>query len=354
MGVLALVVIVVATAAVFAVRAVTGANRPPTVASPSAPTSNSPTLDPTPTDPVPTSSAPAPSPTVVTPAPPAGGVASDAVSGYLNALAAGNAVGALRYAARPVAPAPTLSNAALVESRRRAPMSRIRVDPVTDPNATAVRATYWLGRTPVSTIYDVAKVNGVWRLTEVTNDLNVEFVRVRSIPMKVNGVTVTSNRVRVLPGSYAVTTGTSYFDYGSRNVLLVRSPSDLVNVYGLRAGLTSSGRGKVKSVAQGSYNACLRSRAAKPSNCPFKWTNTTYRFINGTVRWRQTGSNPFGKARIDYDSVRGDVALSMPLRVRLSGDCRVNGQSGTCSGRVTGTAAGRLNLTRSPLKFDWL
>ena len=367
-GVLALVVVVVATAAVFAIRAVTGtANQPPTVASPSAPPPNPPpptTVDPTPTEPAPTeptpsdpstaASAPAPTPTVAPPAPPAGGLASDAVTGYLRAVAAGNAGAALRYAARPEAPEATLSNAALAESRRRAPMSRIAVAPATDPNATSVRATYWLGRTPVNGVFDVVKVNGAWKLTEVVNDLNVEFVRLKSVPMKVNGVTVGGNRVRVLPGSYAFTTGSRYLGYGSRNVVLVRSPSDLVNVYGLRAGLTASGRSKVKSVAQSSYRACLRSRAARPSNCPFKWTNTTYRFVNGTVRWQQTGSNPFAKARIVYDSARGGAALSIPLRVRLSGNCRVNGQSGTCTGRVTGTGAGRLNLTRSPLKFDWL
>lgn len=346
-----------ATAAVFAVRAVTGAaNRPPTVASPGVPTSNSasPTLDPTPTDPTTAASVPAPSPTVVSPAPPAGGLASDAVAGYLRALAAGNAGLALRYGARPVAPEATLSNAVLRESRRRAPMSRIRVAPVTDPNATMVRAAYWLGRTPVNTVYDVQKVGGVWKLAEVVNDLNFEFVRLKAIPMKINGVTVAGNRVRVLPGSYAVTTGTRYFDYGTRNVLLVRSPTDLVNVYGLRAGLTSNGRSAVKAVAQRSYRACLGSRAAKPSNCPFAWTNSTYRFINGTVRWRQTGSNPFGSARVTYDGARGEASLSIPLRVRLSGDCRFDGQSGTCSGRVTGTGVGQVNLTRTPLKFDWL
>lgn len=355
---LALVIVVVAGAAVFAVRAVTGAaNRPPTVASPNAPASNSAsptTLDPTPTDPASTASAPAPSPTGVSPAPRPGGLASDAVAGYLRALAAGNAGLALRYAARPVAPEATLSNAVLAESRRRAPMTRINVAPATDPSVTTVRATYWLGRSPVNTVFDVVKVNGAWKLAEVVNDLNVELVRLKSVPMKINGVAVASNRVRVLPGSYAVTTGTRYLDYGSRNVLLVRSPTDLVNVYGLRAGLTSNGRSTVKSVAQSSYRACLRSRAAKPSNCPFRWTNTTYRFINGTVRWRQTGSNPFNKARITDDSVRGGAALSIPLRVRLSGDCRVNGRSGTCTGTVTGTGVGRLNLTRSPLKFDWL
>ena len=111
-GVLALVVVVVATAAVFAIRAVTGtANQPPTVASPSAPPPNPPpptTVDPTPTEPAPTeptpsdpstaASAPAPTPTVAPPAPPAGGLASDAVTGYLRAVAAGNAGAALRYA----------------------------------------------------------------------------------------------------------------------------------------------------------------------------------------------------------------------------------------------------------------
>ena len=347
-GVLGLVLVLALVGAVFAWRGITGlANQPPTHASPSAP----PTTDPAPT-PDPTSTAPSPSQIASSAPPPAGGLASDAVRGYLMALAAGNADAALRYAARPPAREATLTNAALAESRRRAPLSRITVAPVTDPIVDSVRASYWLGRTPVNGVFGVVKVNGAWKLSEVVNELNLDLVRQPSVPMRVNGVPVTRNRVRLLPGAYAFT-GNGYLGYGTRNVLLVRTPSDLVNVYGLRAGLTPLGTQKVKAVAQNSYRACLRSRSPRPRNCPFEWTNSTYRFVDGAVRWRQTGSDPFRTARVSFSTVRG-AEIVISLRVRLSGNCRFNGQRGTCRGNVTGTGVGTVNLARSPLKFDWL
>jgi hypothetical protein len=356
LGVLGLVLVLVVVGAVFAWRGITGlANQPPTVASPSAPTSSDPTSSDQPSpDPTsaPTSNPPSPSAPPTSAPPQPGGLASDAVRGYLAALAAGNAEGALRYAAQPVPRDATLSNAVLAESRRRAPMTRITVPPVTDPIVESVRASYWLGRTPVNAVFDVVKVNGSWRLATVVNELNLDLVRQRSVPMRINGAPVTSNRVRVLPGSYAFT-GNRYLGYGSRNVLLVRTPSDLVNVYGLRVGLTPAGTKKVKSVAQVSYRACLRSRSPRPANCPFRWTNPTYRFLSGTVRWQQRGSDPFRRARVSFNPQRGGEVV-INIKVRLSGNCRFDGQRGTCRGEVNGTGVGKLNLNRSPLKFDWL
>ncbi len=315
---------------------------PPTTEPPSDPPTDPPTPDPsTPTDPP------------ATPAPPAGPRADQAVNGFLRAVASTNADLALRYAARPVPRDPTLSNAVLRESQRRAPLSRITVAPVTDPNATQVRASYYLGTTPVNTVYDVVKVGSEWKLAKVVNDLSLGAVRHSTVPMKINGATVTRNTIRVLPGSYAFTTGSNYLTYGNRNVLLVRSPTELVSgVFGLRRQLTTGGVRKVRSEAKASFDKCLDSRNAKPSNCPFRWTNSTYRYVNGTVNWKQSG-DPFKKAKILLDGTRGP-ALSMSFKVQLSGNCRFQGQRGTCRGTVTGTAVGKIDLTRKPLKFDWL
>lgn len=289
-----------------------------------------------------------------TPVPPAGPRASDAVLGYLRAVASGNADAALRYSARPVAREATLTNAVLADSRRRAAISRIAVTPVTDPAATQVRANYVMGRTPVTTVYDVTQVNGTWKLTRVVNSLSLGLVRNSRVPMKVNGATVTSNSISVLPGSYAFTTGTPYLSYGSRNVLLVRSPSELVTgIFELRRELTPAGTRKVREEAQKSWRRCLAADVARPSNCPFSWTDTRYRYINGAVNWTRLGADPFRRANVVLDDRRGP-GLSMDFRVRISGDCRFDGQRGTCQGTVTGTGVATIDLARRPLKLDWL
>src|SRR5215216_979612 len=67
---------------------------------------------------------------------------SDAVMGYLQALAAGDAVAALSFAADPAPTGPLLTNEVLAKSSERADLSDIQVPDVDDQNATSVSATY--------------------------------------------------------------------------------------------------------------------------------------------------------------------------------------------------------------------
>ena len=138
-------------------------------------------------------------------APPAATLASDAVIGYLNALAAGDAARALSYSANPVKPGPFLTDKVLDSSIKRAPLRAITVPQVTDQQATSVAATYRLGKTDVSTSYKVVKASGAWKLAAVSKTIDLGLVRSPSIPMLINGVKVNSDYVDLLPGSYAFT-----------------------------------------------------------------------------------------------------------------------------------------------------
>ena len=88
---------------------------------------------------------------------------SDAVSAYLQALAAGDAVAALSYAADPAPTGVLLTNEVLAESQNRAALSEIQVPVVEDQNATSVSATYTLGSSAVSESFDVVKVADAWK-----------------------------------------------------------------------------------------------------------------------------------------------------------------------------------------------
>jgi hypothetical protein len=277
-------------------------------------------------------------------------LASDAVKGYLQALSSGDAQAALSYAADPVS-GPLLSNAVLADSRKRAPLTTVDVPAVTDPAATSVPATYQLGRTPVSQSFDVVKVNDQWKLTQVTKTIDVGLVRRTSVPMKINGVTIASTTVTLLPGSYAFTTGLAYLSYGSKNVVLLRSPSDEANVYDLRTSLTSAGRKAVVSTAKKRYQKCLKAHALNPSNCPFGGTSK-YQYTASTIRWRQSGKDPFRKVKV---TIAGNIAqVSMPYSVKISGNCRYQGVAYRCSGSQKGRAAGLVTVTRKPLAIRWL
>jgi hypothetical protein len=306
-----------------------------------------------PTDPQPTPSR-APSGTASAPSSsaPSAALASDAVAGYLKALAAGNAAAALAYSADPVKPGPFMTNNVLAQSIKRAPITSIVVPEVTDQQATSVHATYRLGTTNVSTSYAVVQAAGRWKLATVSKAIDLGLVRSPSIPMLINGVKVTSNRVELLPGSYAFTSASPQLSYGSRNVVVITDPNAFANVFSLRPTLTDHGRKTAVRLANKSYDACLRARVPRPRNCPFAWTNSVYRFRSGSATWRQLGADPFKKSKVQLSG--GSAQVGIKLRVRISGPCTFGGTSGTCTGRVTGDGVALLRFDRKKPSVIWL
>ena len=224
LGVVALVLILIGVTAAVLIRNRPVADPQPRPTQTQLPTSGGPTA----TDP-PTS------------APPVATLASDAVSGYLTALAAGDVTSALSYAANPVKPGPFMTDKVVAASIKRAPITDIVVPTVEDQQATTVAVTYRLGKTDVSTSYDVQKVSGAWKLAAVSKTVDLGLVRSPSLPMLINGVPVNSDFVDLLPGAYAFTTASPNLTYGSKSVVVIKDPNDYANVLDLRLSLSDQG-----------------------------------------------------------------------------------------------------------------
>jgi hypothetical protein len=276
---------------------------------------------------------------------------SDAVAGYLQALAAGDAVAALSYAADPAPTGPLLTNEVLVESGERAAMTEIQVPVVEDQDATSVSATYTLGDSAVSESFDVVKVADSWKLSRAVKDLDISFIVGGSVPLKINGVTVDQDSVAVLPGSYAFTTGLPYVGYGSKNVVLVKSPYVEADTYHIQSKLTKSGEKAVISAAKKRYKTCLDINSLTPKNCPIRF-ESKYSYKKSTINWRQIGSDPFRKAKVSFGGTQARVEI--PLNLRLTASCTDEGRSGTCSGTLTGKAVAVVKVTSKPLEVTWL
>jgi hypothetical protein len=284
-------------------------------------------------------------------APQGAGRPSDAVAGYLQALAAGDAIAALSYAADPAPTGPLLTNEVLVESGERAALTEVQVPVVEDQNATSVSATYTLGDSAVSESFDVVKVADTWKLSRAVKDLDISFIVGGSVPVKINGVTVDQDSVAVLPGSYAFTTGLPYVGYGSKNVVLVKSPYVEADTYRIQSKLTKSGEKAVISAAKKRYNRCLEANSLKPKNCPIKF-DSKYSYKKSTINWEQVGHDPFRKAKVTFGGTQARIEI--PLNVRLTASCTDQGRSGTCSGRLTGKAVAVAKVTSKPVEITWL
>jgi hypothetical protein len=276
---------------------------------------------------------------------------SDAVTAYLHALAAGDAAAALSYAADPAPKGPLLTNEVLAKSKNRAELTEIHVPVVDDQNAKSVSATYTLGNSAVSESFDVVKVGDSWKLSRAVKDLDIGFIMDEAVPVKINGVKVNKDSVAVLPGSYAFTTGLPYVGYGSKNVVLVRSPYVEADTYRIQSQLTKSGKKAVTSATKKSYNKCLKADSVNPKNCPMSF-NPKYHYTKGTVTWRQAGRDPFRKPKITFSETQ--VRIEIPLDLELSGSCTSPDRSGTCSGKLTGKSVAVVKVTSKPLKVDWL
>jgi hypothetical protein len=276
---------------------------------------------------------------------------SDAVMGYLQALAAGDAVAALSFAADPAPTGPLLTNEVLAKSGERADLTDIQVPVVDDQNATSVSATYSLGNSAVSESFDVVKVADTWKLSRTVKDLDIGFIVGGSVPVKINGVEVDQDSVAVLPGSYTFSTGLPYVGYGSKNVVLVKSPYVEADTYRIQSQLTKSGEKAVISAARKSYHNCLDANSLSPKNCPMNF-KSKYSYNKSTITWRQVGNDPFRKAKVSLSGTQ--ASIEVPLNLRLTGSCTYQGRSGNCSGELTGKSVAVVKVTTKQLSVKWL
>jgi hypothetical protein len=225
------------------------------------------------------------------------------------------------------------------------------VPDVVDQKATTVNATYTLGSNAVTEAFGVLKVGDQWKIDQVVKQVDLTLVRQPSIPMRINGVKVTANTVTLLPGSYAFTTGQPYVNYGSKNVVLVRSPNASTNFFGIRSQLSSAGKKAAVAAAKKSYATCLKARSLKPKNCP-NYSNSKYKYVKSTIRWSQTGKDPFRTAKVQL--LAGVARVDINIKLKLSGSCTFEGRSGTCSGTLTGDARALASVLKRPVTVRWL
>ncbi len=290
-------------------------------------------------------------PTEPTNPPPSGGTASDAVKGYLQSLADGNADAAIAYSADPLSKGGALTDAVLARSNKRAPLTNIQVPVVDDENALTVDATYKIGSKSVSETFDVVKSGDDWKLSRVVADLNVGGSLYKGVTMRINGAKVTRSIVSVFPGSYTFSSGKKALTYGSK-VVLVKGPSDTPSTSGVRIALTSDGKKSVSRAAKRSYSSCLRQHALAPKGCPFGFTSGSFRYNKSSIRWTENGSkDPFRSSKVTMLGLYARV--SAKIDVQMNASCTSSGRASTCSGDVTRTAYAYVSATKPSDKVRW-
>ena len=279
---------------------------------------------------------------------PAGPLASDAVRGYLQAVAAGNATAALAYSDQPPR-SDLLTDAVLAESNRRAPITAIDVPAVDDQAASAVTANYKIGSTHVSHAYQVIKTGtGQWKLAAVTAVVEIDYQP--GAGMKINGAKLTGALPELLPGSYAITTSSKYVKVGSAS-FVVKGASTAIERHRTPASLTKAGKALAKNAAKKDLKRCLGTRAIAPKNCPFGVRSNGFKNNKSTIRWTVVGKDPFTKAKLKLADTNVIVS-SISIRLRFSSSCSRNGVPYVCHADINNSAWATVPLAH-PKKVRW-
>jgi hypothetical protein len=280
---------------------------------------------------------------------PATSLAADAVRGYLQAVAAGNARAALTYAAQPPLQSDLLTDAVLAESKRRAPITAIDVPDVDDQTASAVTANYKIGSTRVSHTYQMVRTGGdQWKLATVTAVVEIDYQP--AVGMKINGAKLTGALPELLPGSYAITTSSKYVKVGSAS-FVVKGASTAIERHATPASLTKAGKKLAISAAKKDLNRCLSTRAIAPKNCPFGVRSNGFKNNKSTIRWTVVGKDPFAKAKPKLLETNVIVS-SISIRLRFSSSCSSNGVPYVCHADINNSAWATVPLAH-PKKVRW-
>ncbi len=271
---------------------------------------------------------------------------TEAVQGYLEALAAGNAAAALSYAEQEPADTSLLTDEVLAASNAVTPITEIEVaEPANDYSP--ITASYLLGDQTVSTQFYASNASGSWKLESITRDIGIADMN--GIALTINGAPVQDTRITLFPGSYSlVPTNSLYVVDGG--AFVVTSPQDLTS-YTMQLDISSTGQQKLRTAAQAHLKACLKQTSLAPKGCGFSIR------ANGTGAVKAKWSISSGKNAMKNAKFRLDLADPSRASAYTTVGLTVKGynKSGSYVGRGVGSifrANGNLSANPITVTFE--
>lgn len=261
---------------------------------------------------------------------------SDAVRGYLQALADLDADRAVGYLEDDPADKTFLTKEVLTASAKTAAISDVNVPEVTDKYAYKVASTYKLGDRSVTEDYNVSEVGGSWKLSRAVTEIDLSYLRDDTLTMLINGTAVVNDKISLFPGHYVFTTDNAYVSYGAKNTLTLTGPSDYDSPQ-LTPTLSADGKAAFVKATKKAFEKCLDEHKLRPKGCPNQIAEQKgQKFTESTVRWSVT-NNPFKNVRASIDSSDPTtVSASFPVSYNFKGKATLNGQNVRYDGEPTG------------------
>nr|WP_294694286.1 hypothetical protein [uncultured Friedmanniella sp.] len=268
------------------------------------------------------------------------GKPSDAVRGYLEALAARDADRAVGY----LEPAPSrrfLTPKVLQASAKKVPLSGVDVPELTGEDTAQVPADYSLGRQRISERYSVVKADGRWKIARGVSELDLTEQRKQALPLRlrINGVSLATDTAVLFPGHYTFSTSSKWVGYGTGAAFVLTGPSDPASprlVPTLRPGAEAAFLRATKKA----MDACLAQRKLSPSGCPNRLkADSNQKVDEDTIRWTLT-NDPYADAQVTHS--REDptvVEATLKPRYNFRAEGTQDGRRATFDGPPTGLSS---------------
>ncbi|SDS45554.1 hypothetical protein SAMN04488543_1763 [Friedmanniella luteola] len=225
---------------------------------------------------------------------------SDAVRGFLEAVAASDGEKAASFLKTPPADTTFMTRPVLEASAKAAPLTGIDVPEVTDEYASRVTTRYNLGERAVVEEFSVSETGGLWQITRGASEFDLSYQRDETLPLLINGVELEQDVVSLLPGTYAFTTSSTWVSYGDKATLTLTGPSDYTSPR-LTPTLTKDAKAAFVKTTKAALDKCLDQHELAPSGCPNRLQLRDGQKVDEkTVRWSLT-NDPFKNARVTLD-----------------------------------------------------
>jgi hypothetical protein len=282
-----------------------------------------------------------------------GGSAADAVKGYLEALARGDAETALSYGVDQPASKDFLSSEVLKKQIAQWPISNIKI-----LNEDSTAASIGIGRVHVvvnfgdktsDTTLEVKKDHGKWKLPAAALKLAPAPSAADDAAAKtltIFGRTVGESTIYVFPGWMDVGSTNQYLGVTTKPLLLDQLALGSAPWLRPTIDLSDAGRQAVNAQLEAAFAKCQRSNLLAPPGCPLHLNPEG--FVEGTAAWGQA----------DLSGVKLETFSSSRLTVRFFGDVKqpltVKGTNGNLRvGNVTRLLGGTADLTQTPPELNF-
>ena len=234
-----------------------------------------------------------------TPAVVAAATPKEAVEGFLNALADGDAETALAYTQEPPRDTTFLTDDVLQAMNKAHPITDINVDMEDAVQSFGYgTATYKLGDQAVTWPVEVQQYHDRWLMQDVTGTADFSVLG-ENLALQIDGVDVPDpSSVTLFPGQYDVTTANPMLTLG-KTPLTVEFPGMPADTYNLKLAISSDGTKKIQAAAEKKLDGCLKQKSLKPKNCGFGVDSPTGKKVrDSSIAWTlEAGGDKISKIK---------------------------------------------------------